>query len=83
MSNIERGRHRIFLDQVYIAAKELGVPVTDLLPAPDDVFTQPPINTAPDVSINPKAAQAIAEVARTVVSEQLAFKTKGSATRRN
>lgn len=83
MSNIERGRHRIFLDQVYIAAKELGVPVTDLLPAPDDVFTQAPINTAPDVSINPKAAQAIAEVARTVVSEQLASKTKDSATRRN
>src|SRR4051794_475801 len=38
VSNIERGRHRVFLDQVYIAARQLGVEVTDLLPGMDEVF---------------------------------------------
>jgi transcriptional regulator with XRE-family HTH domain len=40
ISNIERGQHRIFLDQVYLAARALGVPLADLLPNLEDVFEQ-------------------------------------------
>ena len=40
VSNIERGRHRIFLDQVYVAAKQLGVEVAELLPTMDEVFRE-------------------------------------------
>lgn len=38
ISNIERGRHRVFLDQVYVAAHQLGVEVLDLLPDMNQVF---------------------------------------------
>ena len=34
VSNIENGRHRVFLDQVYAAARALGVDPRELLPAP-------------------------------------------------
>jgi len=38
ISNIERGRHRIFLDQAYLAANALGIPLSDLLPALEHAF---------------------------------------------
>ncbi len=74
MSNIERGRHRIFLDQVYLAAGELGVGVDVLLPTLAEVFSETTISTASDVPFDPRTAKAAAEVARTV-SEQLASGT--------
>ena len=41
VSNIERGRHRVFLDQVYLAARFIGVNVQDLLPPRDEIFVSP------------------------------------------
>ena len=54
VSNIERGRHRVFLDQVYIAAKALGVEVIDLLPTVDEVFTD---TLSTGQSMRPEAAR--------------------------
>ena len=71
VSNIERGRHRLFLDQVYIAARELSIGVEDLLPALADVFPETSVSTAPDVAFDPGSTKAAEEVAR-AVSEQLA-----------
>jgi len=71
VSNIERGHHRIFLDQIYIAAKKLGCRVEDLLPNLNEVFPEISVSTAPDVAFDPQTAKATEEVAR-AVSEQLA-----------
>jgi len=38
ISNIERGQHRVFLDQAYLAAQALGIPLADLLPTLDQAF---------------------------------------------
>lgn len=43
ISNIENGRHRVFLDQVYAAAARLGVQVHELLPPEEDIFTRSPV----------------------------------------
>jgi|SRR3954468_5120092 len=67
VSNMERGRHRLFIDQVYIAAQELGLAITDLLPLADEVFSSDSLRTAPDVALPPEAAEAAARVARSVV----------------
>jgi transcriptional regulator with XRE-family HTH domain len=40
VSNIERGRHRVFLDQVFLAARRLGIGVTELLPDLESVFVR-------------------------------------------
>lgn len=71
VSNIERGRHRVFLDQVYVAARELGVAVEVLLPPLTEVFPATEISTAHDVSFDSNTAKAAAEVARSV-SERIA-----------
>ena len=41
ISNIENGRHRIFLDQVYDAARVLNVPLSNLLPELAEVIELP------------------------------------------
>jgi transcriptional regulator with XRE-family HTH domain len=84
VSNIERGRHRVFLDQVFVAARELGVGVEILLPGLYEVFPETSVSTAPDVSFDPNTTKVAAEVAR-AVSEQLASrgqKVTGTRTRR-
>ena len=44
ISNIETGRHRVFLDQAYVAARQLGVPLSDLLPGDSEVFGTSPVS---------------------------------------
>jgi transcriptional regulator with XRE-family HTH domain len=70
VSNIERGQHRIFLDQVYIAARKLGIGIEELLPTLAEVFPEMSVSTAPDVAFDPGSTKAVEEVAR-AVSEQL------------
>jgi transcriptional regulator with XRE-family HTH domain len=41
ISNIEGGRHRVFLDQVYDFARALNVPVSSLLPVEGDMDAPP------------------------------------------
>lgn len=50
VSNIENGRHRVFLDQLYAAAELLGVGPAELLPAPEAVAAQQPIHATRDLS---------------------------------
>jgi transcriptional regulator with XRE-family HTH domain len=77
VSNIERGQHRIFLDQVYIAARKLGIGIEELLPTPSEIFSETSVSTAPDVIFDPGSAKATEEVAR-VVTEQLASRAPGA-----
>lgn len=37
LANVETGRQKILVHQLYNFASELGLKVTDLLPAPDDI----------------------------------------------
>lgn len=46
ISNIENGRHRIFLDQVFALAAALKVDVADLLPSPADISAEPQIHAS-------------------------------------
>jgi transcriptional regulator with XRE-family HTH domain len=64
VSNIERGRHRIFLDQVYIAAHSLGVPLEDLLPLLSDVFPEEKVSFASDVPVSHESAKVMTEIAQ-------------------
>ena len=74
VSNIEHGRHRIFLDQVYIAAHSLGVPIEELLPPLSEVFPEEAVFFASDASISRDSAKAVTEFAHGL-REQLAEKT--------
>jgi len=47
ISNIENGRHRVFLDQVYAAAERLRVPVASLLPDEAEILTNVPVSVSP------------------------------------
>jgi transcriptional regulator with XRE-family HTH domain len=40
VSNIENGRHRVFLDQLFAAARSLGLPASALLPDEEDVIRE-------------------------------------------
>jgi transcriptional regulator with XRE-family HTH domain len=64
ISNIERGRHRVFLDQVYLAARALKVPLTDLLPPLEEVFTDAPVFTVTEAEFDQVSVLRVSEVAR-------------------
>ena len=64
ISNIERGRHRVFLDQVYLAAHALGVPLMELLPPVEEVFANTPVFTASDAAFDQRSVSRVSEVAR-------------------
>ena len=66
ISNIERGTHRVFLDQVYAAAHALGVEVMELLPPVSEVYTPPEIHTVSDDPLSDMTAARAMEVARTI-----------------
>lgn len=77
VSNIERGRHRVFLDQVYIAAHSLGVSIEELLPPLSDVFSEDTISFASDASVSNDSAKAVTEIAQTL-REHLADKSSSA-----
>jgi transcriptional regulator with XRE-family HTH domain len=64
VSNIERGRHRIFLDQVYIAAHSLGVPLEELLPLLSEVFPEDKVSFASDAAVSHDSAKVVTEIAQ-------------------
>ena len=68
VSNIERGRHRVFLDQVYLAAEALGVEVIDLLPAKDEVFRD---TLSTGQLMKPKAARDVSAMVGSLVERAL------------
>jgi len=66
ISNIERGTHRVFLDQVYAAAHALGVDIADLLPPLSDIYAPVELHTPFDDPLSDTAAAHAKEVALTV-----------------
>lgn len=86
ISNIERGRHRVFLDQAYLAAKTLGVPLADLLPSVDDVFSENSVVLAPNAGLGQNSVMRVSEIAQsiqqTAAGERLAEKPKAHRKRR-
>ena len=66
ISNIERGRHRIFLDQAYLAAKALGVPLADLLPSLDEAFPTVPVALEVGSGVQQTSILRVSEIATTL-----------------
>ena len=66
ISNIERGTHRVFLDQVYAAAHALGVEVADLLPPVSEIYSSVEVHTASDDPLSGQAVARAVAIARTV-----------------
>ena len=73
ISNIERGRHRVFLDQVFLAARALQLPIADLLPSLEDVFEPRTLVTFAESDVVEASAKLISEIARQL---QLGMTTK-------
>lgn len=76
ISNIEHGRHRVFLDQAYSAARMLGVSIESLLPPMAEVFPDAALFTSVDVDFDQATTQAVTEVARGLSAELAAASRK-------
>jgi transcriptional regulator with XRE-family HTH domain len=66
VSNIERGRHRVFLDQAYLAARALGVTLNDLLPTLDEVYAPVPVAFAENSGVIESSVRRASEIASTI-----------------
>ncbi|MEO5825681.1 MAG: helix-turn-helix transcriptional regulator [Gemmatimonadales bacterium] len=69
VSNIENGRHRIFLDQVFAAARALGVPASSLLPTDSELFSEPTVHAAVSAGFGSEDLKNLSEVARAIASK--------------
>ena len=72
ISNMERGQHRIFLDQVYIVAHHLGISIDALLPSLDEIFPPRALTTPADERVEGEAVDAAIVVAEAVIARALA-----------
>lgn len=66
VSNLERGRHRVFLDQVYAAANALGLGIEELLPPPNEVFPSSPVITSRHASVAARSVRTVTELVRVI-----------------
>lgn len=66
ISNIERGTHRVFLDQVYAAARALGEEPASLLPPLAEIYSDLLIHTPSDDPLSNAAAIQAQDVVRHV-----------------
>lgn len=66
VSNIERGRHRVFLDQAYLAARALGVTLNDLLPTLDEVFAPVPVAFEENSGVVESSVRRASEIASNI-----------------
>jgi len=66
VSNLERGKHRVFVDQVYVAANWLSVTLPDLLPPISQVFLPDGLTAAADDPLPPGAAAEAENVVKSV-----------------
>jgi transcriptional regulator with XRE-family HTH domain len=76
VSNIERARHRIFLDQVYIAAHSLGVDIQELLPPLSEVFPEKPVSFVSDDPLSQTSALAASEFAQNLREQLVAYRIR-------
>jgi transcriptional regulator with XRE-family HTH domain len=83
ISNIERGTQRLFVDQIYEAARALQTTVDQVLPSMNDVFGDADMNFAPDLSSTSDAAEKARLVAKEVQQEFRAPKPAPSGSRRS
>jgi transcriptional regulator with XRE-family HTH domain len=63
-SNLERGRQRVFLDQLYRAAIVLKIPPSDLLPRIDLETAKTEVITAADDPLSASAVRSLTKVVR-------------------
>ena len=82
VSNLERGRQRVFLDQVYECAVILDADLTDLLPSVSEVRSKSPVTTAPDDPLSSAAQDTAVAVIATIRSELSRADTTQGARRR-
>jgi transcriptional regulator with XRE-family HTH domain len=64
ISNLEQGRQRVFLDQVYLMAERLQVPLADLLPPPHDVVEEYTIRTPADMPLSARESAVVQRLVR-------------------
>lgn len=77
VSNIENGRHRIFLDQVYAAARVLRVPVAALLPNDEDL-SSPSVHAAPNAGLDADQLEALGSVVEAAIRDSREASRSGS-----
>lgn len=63
---MERGRHRVFLDQVYAIAKALDTTIDQLLPSFAEVFPATDVTTSSVAPITDKSMRNVVDVVRTI-----------------
>ena len=71
VSNIENGRHRIFLDQVYAAAHVLNVPVSSLLPNTEELFSSPSVHSSPSAGITSQQLEELGPLVEAAISKHV------------
>lgn len=76
VSNIERGRHRIFLDQAYLAARALGLTLSDLLPTIDEVFATIPVAFEKRSGVGENSVRFVSEIASTIQQKAITIQQK-------
>jgi transcriptional regulator with XRE-family HTH domain len=79
VSNLERGKQRIYLDQLFQASHLLGFPLDQLLPPVEKVFPKHAFRTATDDPLSSKAEEEASRVIRTVTSKGIRQITSQSA----
>lgn len=67
VSNIENGRHRVFLDQIYAAAHALRVPVTTLLPEDSSLWSVTAVHVSANAEIDAHQLEQLAPMAAAAV----------------
>ena len=81
ISNLECGRQRVFLDQVYECAVILDAELTDLLPGVTELRSKSAVTTAPDDPV-PRAAQDTAVAVIASIKNELSRADTGQRARR-
>lgn len=69
ISKIEGGKQRVRLDQLYLIAYRLGIPVTELLPNLEDAVSVPSVTTAADDPLPPEVEEQASQLAEYVREE--------------
>jgi transcriptional regulator with XRE-family HTH domain len=69
VSNLERGKQRIYLDQLFQASHLLDLALDRLLPPLEKVFPRHSLRTATDDPLSTKAEEEATRVIRTVTAE--------------
>jgi transcriptional regulator with XRE-family HTH domain len=75
LANIETGRQRLLVHQLYRLAGELGLRPSDLLPAPEGPAAKPEIETLPlPTGLKPKQREQIARLFEAPAAETAGLK---------